>query len=188
MKSFQERLFNDFDVKLEQQENGKVKRVYVYKGDYASWDLNEEMLKRYRRLYAAAGLLLCALYIWKSVLRTPMNADGIVGGFTMLSFVALMILVIGLWNFVFAKKEMYIRDTKQMIPLIMGGSIAFALFQAATAAAAVLFLIRNRVDTNGILILIGSLISALLSGCLFLAQKKLTYSERKGSGGSAQDN
>ncbi|MBQ1311412.1 MAG: hypothetical protein IIY55_06125, partial [Blautia sp.] len=74
MKSFQERLFKDFDVE-KVEKDGKIRNVYVYKGDYASWNLEEEGRKRYRRLYAASGILICLLYLWQALQKTPMNAS-----------------------------------------------------------------------------------------------------------------
>ena len=73
MKSFQDRLFKDFDVEKVPGKNGKIKNVYVYKGDYAEWKMTEEERGRYKSLYIGSAVILVLLFLWKSLrmLRFP---------------------------------------------------------------------------------------------------------------------
>ncbi len=175
MKSFQERLFQDFDVRQELQKNGRVKKVYVYKGDYAVWDLDEDMLRRSRRLHLSGIFFICLLYIWGALQRIPVNSGKLVGCFTLISLVAMIVLVMGGAQFVRSRDRMYLRDCRIMRDEILWSSVIYCILQAANTIAGIVYCAGNGGNLRSGLVLTAYGISALLSLIVFLAQNKMKY-------------
>ena len=177
MKSFQDRLFKDFDVKKVTGKNGKTRREYTYIGDYAVWNLTAEELDSYKRLYAGSGIVLCVLYLWKSLMPVPVNSSSLAGGASLLSLVALMALIMGIWEFVRAKKEMYLRDCLQMKDLVLWGSILYLILQVFILVTGIVFLAGNGISFWSVMVLLAGLLSAFLAFVLFAAQRRLKHLE-----------
>lgn len=175
MKSFQERLFKDFDVRQELQKNGRVKKVYVYKGEYAVWEKTGEELKRYKRLHRSAGLLLCLLYIWAALQRVPLNAWKLTGCFTLLSLAALAVLIMGVYQFSRSEEKMYVRDCRIMRDEILWASMIYFLLQTVNVIAGIIYVILNGISLLTGLALLAYGVTALLALVLFLAQNRMKY-------------
>ena len=92
MKSFQERVLKDFDVKQEVQKNGHIKNVYVYVGKYASWGKEGEELSRYKRIHLWGGILMVICLVWAAFQKIPMNAFNWTGALTLLSLLRCLLL------------------------------------------------------------------------------------------------
>ena len=180
MKSFQEILFKDFDVKKEVQKHGKVKRTYVYVGDYAAWNLKDEELLRYKRLYVSATVLLCLLFIWSALQRVPLNSARLPGGFLLLCLVSLLPIVMGVWQFVTAPKKMYKRDCLRMKDLVLWGSILYLIFRVCGTVTGIPVLVSEGVTLLSVVVFIAGILTAGLALVLFLAQRKLKYLEIPG--------
>lgn len=187
MKSFQDRLFKDFDAKKVIGEDGKARRVYTYVGDYAVWNLTAEELGRYKRLYACAGVLLCVLYLCKSLVPVPLNSSRYVGGATLFALVPLIALVMGLWQFVRAKKEMYLRDCREMKDLILWGSILYLVIQTIGVVMSIVHFIAEGVSFPEILVILAGFAAGFLSFILFREQKQLTILEIPGKKTKTED-
>ena len=177
MKSFQDRLFKDFDVKKETGKNGRTRRVYTYVGDYAAWNIPDEKLKKTKSLYAGGGIAIALLYIWKSLQGVPLNSSGIVGAITLLSLAALIALAIGIWQFVMSKKEMYLRDCKETKTLVTAGSMAYFILQLGGCVAGIVFLILEGASFLSILVVIAGVVSAFLAYVIFSSQVRISYLE-----------
>ena len=180
MKCFQDRLFKDFDAKRVTGKDGKTRRVYTYVGDYAAWNLKDEELQRYKRLYLGAGIVLLVLYVWKSLMRVPLNSSPLTGAATLFCLVALMVLLGGVWQFIRAKKEMYLRDCRQMKDLVLWGSILYLIFELFGTIAGIVFLILNGVTFWSVMVILAGLVTAFLAFVFFAAQRKLTILEIPG--------
>lgn len=180
MKSFQDRLFKDFDVEKRKTKDGKIKNVYVYKGLYVFWDLPQEMLARYKRLYLCAGILMGVLLAFASLLRLPLNASKYAGGVTLLAWVAYMVLVMGLFSFIRAKHNMYLRDCNQMRTMILWSSMLFFLLETAYVILGIVYLIQHGGNVTSVVALLAGALAGALSLVIFLAQNKLNYREISG--------
>ena len=182
MKSFQDRLFKDFDAKKVTGKDGKTRRVYTYVGDYAAWTLTPDELDRYKHLYIGGGIVLIFLYIWKGIVSFPINSYQYLGGANLISLVPLMALVMGLYSFIRAKKEMYLRDCKQMKGLILWGAILYLIFQAAAFVLCVVYMVLEGVSLWSVVITAATLLSAFLALVIYAAQLKVKYIEIPGKG------
>ena len=177
MKSFQDRLFKDFDVEKVPEKNGKIRNRYVYVGDYAAWCLNEEEKIRYKRLYAGCGILIIVLYIWKSLMPLPVNSARFAGASTLLSLAALMPLIGGLWKFIFARKEMYLRDAREARSWILWGSMLYLILQIAGVIAGIVFSVMHGAGFWEAVVILAGAVSAFLAFVLYAAQLRLRYLE-----------
>ncbi|MCD8153750.1 MAG: hypothetical protein LUF78_03500 [Clostridiales bacterium] len=175
MNNFQERLLKDFDVKQERQKNGRIKNVYVYKGEYASWGKKGEELKRYKRIHLGGGILMIFLTLWAALQSIPMNASKLVGCVTLVSVVALMVLAMGIVSFVSSKERMYLRDCKQIRDRIFWSAMICFLLQLMDVILGIVYIIRNGATLLSLLVVLAWLVSAALSMGIFLTQKKLGY-------------
>ena len=180
MKSFQDRLFKDFDVHDVKGRNGKTRRGYVYVGDYAVWNLRDDELKRHKRLYALSGLLMIAVIIWKSLIRSPINSSRFVGAFTLLSMAALIPVVMGIWGFVRAEKKMYMRDCVQTKDLILWGSTIFMILQLATVFMGIVYMISLGFSVWSLIVTLAGVLLAVMAFIILKAQLKLTFLEIPG--------
>jgi uncharacterized membrane protein YidH (DUF202 family) len=180
MKSFRDRLMEDFDVKKTTGKDGKMHRVYTYVGDYASWNLNEEELTRYKRFFVGSGISILLLFAWKSFQNIPLNSSRFAGGATILSLIALMTLGMGIWQFAREKKEMYLRDCRQIKGLIISGSILYMLFQLFGIVMSVIFLISDGFSVLAVLVLIAGALTLFLAFVIFAAIVRLKYLEIPG--------
>jgi len=180
MKSFQDRLFKDFDVKKEVKKNGKIKNTYVYVGDYAVWNLTDGELVKNKGLFAGAAVLICAALIWGSLQRVPLNSSKLSGAAQLLCFAALIPIVMGVWQFVFAPKQMYLRDCRSIKDRIFWGSLLFTVFRMLGFLAGIVALVLEGFTFLSIAILISELITAGLALVLLLRSKKLRYLEIPG--------
>lgn len=175
MKSFQDRLLKDFDVRQELQKNGRVKKVYVYKGEYASWDASKEELRRYKRLHRNAAILLCAFYVWAALQRIPMNASKVSGFFTLLSLAALVAVIMGVVPFVRSKEKMYVRDLREMKAVILWSTMIYFILQAGNVLAGIVHGVTQGGSLVSALVILAYGISGALALVIFLAQNKLKY-------------
>ena len=182
MKSFQDRLFKDFDVKHIVGKNGKTRPTYVYVGDYAVWSLTEDELQRYKRLYSGSGIVLLCLCIWKSLARVPLNSSHVAGAMSLLSLVALAPMLWGMSRFLFAKKQMYLRDAKEIKNLINWSSMIFIITQIAGVVSGIIFIIGNGADFLSVLVILAGAISAFLAFVVNAAQRRISYLEIQGEG------
>ena len=180
MKSFQDRLFKDFDVKKEVKKNGKIKNTYVYVGDYAVWNLTDGELAKNKGLFAGATVLIFAALIWGSLQKVPLNSSKFSGAAQLLCFAALIPIVMGVWQFVFAPKQMYLRDCRSMKDRIFWGSLLFCIFRMLGFLAGIVVLVLEGFTFLSIAILISELITAGLALVLLLRSKKLRYLEIPG--------
>ena len=180
MKSFQDRLFKDFDVKKVTGKDGKTRRVYIYVGDFAAWNLKDDELIRYKHLYAGAGLMILLLYIWKSLMRVPLNSSRFAGGAALFCLIPLMALLGGVWQFVRAGKEMYLRDCRQMKDLVLWGSILYCIFEIFGTIAGIEYVIKYGVTFWSVLVILAGVVCAFLSFVLYFAQLRLRFLEIPG--------
>ena len=180
MKSFQDRLFKDFDVKKEVKKNGKIKNTYVYVGDYAVWNLTDGELAKNKGLFAGATVLIFAALIWGSLQKVPLNSSKFSGAAQLLCFAALIPVVMGVWQFVFAPKQMYLRDCRSIKDRILWGSLLFTVLRLLGFAAGIVVLVSEGFTFLSLVILISELLSAGLSFWLFMASKRLRYLEIPG--------
>ena len=175
MKSFQDRLFKDFDVEKVPGKNGKIKNVYVYKGDFAEWKMTGEERERYKRLYIGSGFILVVLFLWKSLQHVPLNSSHLVGGATLLSIPALLALLVGLIQFVIAKEKMYLRDCLQTRDLILWAGMIYFILQIFLFVCSIIYVVLNGVSFVSVLVILADLLSGFLAFVLFAAQNKLKH-------------
>lgn len=182
MKNFQDRLFKDFDVRQELQKNGRVKKVYVYKGEYAVWEKSLEEVHRYKRLCRNSAVLLCVCYAWAALQRISLNSSKISGCITLLSFAAVIALVMGVFQFVRSSEKMYLRDCRQMRDMVLWSSIIYFILQVCNLAVGVIYVFVKGADIFTVFVLGAYGISGFLALVIFLVQNKLRYKivERKG--------
>lgn len=177
MKSFQERVLKDFDVKQEVQKNGHIKNVYVYVGKYASWGKEGEELSRYKRIHLWGGILMVICLVWAAFQKIPMNAFNWTGALTLLSFAALLAFGMGIIQFVCSKKRMYVRDCKIIRELVLWGGMIYFLLQLADVIAGTVYLIRHESSVLSVMAVLAYALSAFLAFVIFMVQKKLGYRE-----------
>lgn len=178
MKSFQNRLLHDFDVKQEMMPDGKgMRNVYVYKGEYAVWQIDQDLLRRYRKIYAGLILINIVLFFLCSFQRVDMNTSHLVGFFTLLSLVLLIAETIGVVEFEIAKRQMYLRDCKIIKDVILWSAMIHFLVLAAATVSGVVYLAQAGFDITSGFVILGFLISAFTSFLLWILQNRLKYSK-----------
>ncbi len=178
MKSFQERLMKDYDVK-QKLVNGRMKNVYVYKGKYAAWNATGSDLKRYRRIHLNLGMLSALLLLLAAFARTPLNAWKFTGGLTLLSFVPEAVLVFQAARVFFSEEKMILRDCTAMHRAILWCSVIYTVLQAANLIAGGVYLALYGVAAKAVGVLLLYAASAFLAALLYPAQSRLGYHERE---------
>ncbi len=176
MKSFQERLLKDFDVK-QKLVNGRMKNVYVYKGKYAAWNAEAGLLKRIRRIHLGGGLLALLLLLWGAIQRVPVNASHLTGFFTLVSCVLMAALLYGIVWFCRSGERLYLRDCRMIRDIILWSGIIYALASAANGICGFVYLAINGAGVRSLLTLLAYLASGVIVLLVYLAQLKLSYRE-----------
>lgn len=178
MKSFQERLMKDYDVK-QRLVNGRMKNVYVYKGKYASWNATGGELKRYKRIHLNLGILSALLLLLAAFARTPLNAWKFTGGLTLISFVPEAVLVWQAMKVFRSEEKMIFRDCVTMHRAIRWCSVIYTIVQAANFITGIAYLATYGIEAKAIGVLFLYAASAFLAALLYPAQSRLGYKERE---------
>ena len=176
MKSFQERLLKDFDVK-QKFINGRMKNVYVYKGKYAVWDAEPDLLKRFRRIHLGGGILAILLLVWGALQEVPVNASHLVGFFTLVSCVLMAAFLYGVISFCRSEEQMYLRDCKMMRDIILWCGMTYALMMIANVVCGIGYLVREGATVRSVFTLVAYLISGMAVFLIYLVQLRLSYLE-----------
>ena len=176
VKSFQERLLKDFDIK-QKMVNGRMKNVYVYKGKYVAWDVKPDMLQRFRRIHLGGGILALLLLLWGAFQSVPVNASHLTGFFTLVSCVLMAVLFYGIVWFCRSGERMYLRDCRMIRDIILWSGITYALAAAANGICGFIYLAINGAGVRSLLTLLAYLASGVIVLLVYLAQLKLAYRE-----------
>lgn len=176
MKTFQERILKDFDVRQEYK-NGRMRNVYVYKGKYASWNKEGRELSAYRRVHLNLGILMAVLLILASFARVPLNSGKITGALTLASFIPMAVVFYGTVEVFLSKEKMYLRDCLLTRDEIFWGSAIFAILQFGNTVAGIGYMIVHGGSFKSAGILLLYLLTAVLAVVLFRIHMRLGYHE-----------
>ena len=103
--------FKDYKVEEQVSDNGKVKRTYVYCGDWYVRQLSGDRRLAERIFYVLAGMVAAVLLVFAMLIKVSLNSAGIFAGITILALVPAFLVLEGSVEAFFKKgnlkKEQY---------------------------------------------------------------------------------
>ena len=163
IRKFQDWYFRGWEYQESVEPGGRSGGRLVYTGEYYSFGVSGDKLRRLKKRYAllTAALLLC--YVLCS-LDTPTGSRSLWGGACILTIIPLMYLLMGISCLLRAKPKMTYRDRHLSWFRIHYSSMAAALLLAIAAAGEAIYILRLATPPAAdIRWLAGQLLSLILS-------------------------
>lgn len=175
MSSYSKKFMEDMKIEKRIKDNKKgYKRVYVYTGDWYSYDIEKKKLNSYKLIFGLLMLLSIAVYIICSLQRVFFNFSAIVAIPTIATILPMMYELLSIGQFIFLKdKNMKVefQDTNKKINL--STIITVALLLLTILLAIIISIIVKTITLKAVLVLIGYLFSAFCSFSIFYLHKGL---------------
>ena len=176
LDEYKKNYFADMDVDVKIDEKGRKKYNYVYKGIWYCWGWEGFDLTRRRVLYAAVEIIGIVLYIIAGTTPSAFNACKLNAGLSMLSIVAWLLEIRGVFGFCVCKKYMMEIDYKSIHFRITTGALLRILLMYSGAAAGLISVAVNReLDLKGFLTFLAYILCGAGSWIISRSLRKIGY-------------
>ncbi len=137
--------FSGYQEELQLDENGRQKRVLVYRGDYYTFNYTGTALRRVR--IQCAALTLCSVIIYLLITCT-LSISAVSNAFVSVAELVVLFPIIyllaGLWNLCTCKAPFQESTPLLSVRRMKNSNLGFLILAGVTAAADVVYLIVNR--------------------------------------------
>ncbi|MGI5971136.1 MAG: hypothetical protein ACOX7P_05355 [Oscillospiraceae bacterium] len=162
--------WDGWKMKTVLNEKGRKKRIFVYEGEYYSFNLAPRSLMLLKAIYLILTAALFTVFILSSIVGAPSGEAFYSGGPAMLTIIPFIYLFMGVFSLIPVKEKMTYRSYYASMKRIKYSTRFAIAFLAASVIGQIVFLALNRL--NGQLWpelwrLFGSLFCIAVLGAMF---------------------
>jgi len=162
----------------ELQPNGKVKKRYIYVGEYYEPQISHSHQIKLRVIYCALFLIAAVIYGFTAFQSTASNLKSIISVFSAFSLVSLIFVLYVLIFYVVSIGKMTVGDYKTLHKPLWRNSIITAGLMWFTALESLIFWFATKCsDWRSLLCVFGYAVPGVLLFIIFLLERKIEYIE-----------
>ncbi|MCD8014713.1 MAG: hypothetical protein LUG99_16385 [Lachnospiraceae bacterium] len=174
MASRQEKHFKNYEFKQVPRASGKgYKNVYKYIGDYYTWDIPTQGLRRERQCFVLLEVISLILYFGAAVQNAEQNRLAIVAVPSICSLAAWVFELIAIGFFSFVKLPLKEEDYKRVDSTFFLTFPLRALFLTVATVGCIIYTIRNSAGMQSWLLSLVYAVCAVLALVLMIRYQKL---------------